>query len=232
MTRKFHFVGLVAMAVFAMFAVMASAAFAESEFLLNGNVVVANDAVDASGELELSDLKVPLLGTVSVLCSGILDGHFTSATTGVVTEVLTLAEVLTGALGGVGLACTNVTGCVEPLVFADNLPWPFTLELVAGVFLLHLGEEPGLAKAAGYDVECMATGATDLCEGLTLFLVENTTTDIKLVKNLAEDEEEALAEELGTCSLGGAQAADVLTDEGAGTEETLMLDPVGTLQVS
>jgi hypothetical protein len=231
--RKIYLLGLTLFAVFAFTALSVSAAFGASEFLLNNLPAANGDAIDAEGELTIGDLGT-IIGTVEILCSWILDGHFTSSSTGVVTEVLNLAgEKLTelGAVNELPVECTNIQNCAAPaLVWPEKLPWNFELTLVnmgATEYLLDLGT----GKEAAFDAECMGgIPLTDLCEGLVTFLLSNGVGDVLAEKNETEDQEELTAKENGNCTAGGVNSADVLTDPGV-----LILDVPeagNTLQVS
>lgn len=203
--KKIHLIGVAMFAVLALSALTAASAFAESEVLIGGEPAVAGAVIEAEGELELTDNKT-LLGAATVLCSGIVVGKMTSSTAATVTSVLDLAlNTLSTILGTEGLLCTNVKLCEEPLVWPEELgTWSATIILSGGVALLDL--------VGKYDIECMkGVQLSDLCEGLTEFLIENLATDFDIIKNVEEDEAEIAAGTAGHCELGGANSGTVLT---------------------
>jgi hypothetical protein len=161
--RKFSFVGLALLAIFAFGALTAASASAAistllAEWLWNGSTVNEELLVDVEGELLLEDN----VAGIDVLCSGILDGWVNANGADLITSLLSLnAEEISGAeLVGLALVCVNQVGCPEPLVWADKLPWPTLLELVVDgteeFFAILILEEPG------WDVECMGL-ASELC---------------------------------------------------------------------
>lgn len=203
--KKLHIVGLAFAAVFALFAISASSAFAESEFLLSGQPITEPTATQSSGELELEDSKAPIVGKAKVKCSGILDGSIAAGgKLATITEVLNLSGEKV-ALGGLALDCTSVTGC-EGLaeVWPEHLPWDATIELMtaAPIWLLHL--QPEGAGEPGYTVLCKVFGVSteDACEGLI-------SGEIMMGPPLEVLFNEAVGTEKGNCTLGGTGAGIV-----------------------
>lgn len=225
--RKIQLLGLALFAVFAFSAVGAASAFAESEFLLNKNLITENTTAEGEGELTLITGKVPLLTNVEVLCSGILHGEILGIDPKhiLITSVLDLfTHNITelGVSGEFGAECINVTHCPEPLVYVDNLPWLAQVELMAdGSTLLDLTEDEEEPKGLpGYEVICMGSSLEDLCEGLVGFLLSNGLTDVVAEISRAEMEAE---KEVGTCSIGEGYVS---------TDVSLISSPSGELSIS
>jgi hypothetical protein len=127
--KKAHVLGLALFAVFA-FSVMAvaSASATTLQWLAKGEKITSPLLSDAEGEIELGNNKAPLLGLVSVLCSGIFDGTVGPGAEDLITEVLNLSnEAITLAKP---VSCTNVSQCPKPTVAPENLPWLTELELM------------------------------------------------------------------------------------------------------
>jgi len=220
----------------ALTAVSASAVtFLLALWLWNGTAVSVNLNVESEGELLLEDTKGGLFGEATdVLCSGILDGWVGPESLDEISEILELATltlISTVVLVEPGLVCTNVSGCPEPLVWAEELPWQTEVELVedAGVFFaILLLPHPG-AELLGWEVECMGLGnATDEClaaEGVAQLLLPTPTT-------LGAEFSEAFRELVGApnadCSRGGIGAGKVVSD----AEATLRHETGGELSAS
>jgi hypothetical protein len=157
--KTFHLLGLAVFAILALSAVVASTASAEfllAEWLWEGNHITSALLVESSGELLLEDS-----GTgIDILCSGILDGFVEPESLDLITELLDLTGLIAISLTALvepGLACESHSSlCVEPLVWAVNLPWETELEL----------EEPGgnylvlILGNPGWYVVCMLTFGT------------------------------------------------------------------------
>jgi hypothetical protein len=99
---------------------------------------------------------------------------------GAVTELLTLAGVAITLTNMV--ACTNITGCPEPLATPVNLPWKTQLVNEAGEdaagLLLGAGAS-GLPP--GWFVECMGNGQTNTCtKADAILLVENLEAELEV----------------------------------------------------
>jgi len=226
-------------AVFAFGALTAASAsavtFLLALWLWNGGNVVENLNVLSEGELLLEDVKGGLFGEATdVLCSGILTGWVGPESLDEISDVLelvTLTLISTTLLVEPGLACTNVSGCPEPLVWPEELPWVTEVELVedAGTFFaLLLLPHPG-ATLLGWEIECMGAGnLTDEClttERAAQLLLPTTTT-------LGAEFNEAFRELVGDpgmeCSRGGAGTGLVLSD----AEATIRHETGGELSVS
>jgi hypothetical protein len=231
--RRLHLLGLVLVAACAFVASIATSALAApptllAEWLWNGSAVLSELLVDVEEELLLEDQK---LGTV-ILCSGIFDGWVNVNGEDLITAVLNLTgtEIGTPLGTGTALECTNQANCENPLVWADNLPWPTLLELIEldnptpewSFVILILGTGGG----PGWDVECMSIIPTsELCEA-----PEGVAGAMNEVTNVHGEFNDALTELLGlqlaTCTVGGTQVGVV---EGLG----IILDTEGgNLQVS
>ena len=135
-------VGVALIAVFA-FSAMAVASVSSAaivtllaEWLLGAKAVEATLSVETVGELLLEDKKATLGIKAALLCSGILDGTIGPNGADEITELLTLAKVAVSktALSGTALLCSGQEGCntgtENDEVWAVNLPWKTTLELV------------------------------------------------------------------------------------------------------
>jgi hypothetical protein len=222
MLKTVRILGLLLGAVFVLSATLASMASAEETLLADWLIKAAQvpvgtePATVAEGELTLEDSKVPIIGKVAVLCSGILDGTVTSENgLAWVLKVLSLTSVEIKELEGTGLLCTAVSGCEaasesSPIeVWPLGLPWHLEAILKAGTpedFLI-------IVLAAGYQVLCLilATNQVDECLGENQsFLVENDAGGFVLA------EAGATLEPFATCSRGGAasgvNSADVMSN--------------------
>jgi hypothetical protein len=148
---------LLALVVFS--AVSATAAYAETEFLVNGGVIAEGSKIPFLSEtmenLLLEDTKGGPFGEkVDLLCSGLNVGTLENKVLGLITSVTDLAEKNP-------IACTTDAGiCPEPLVTALNLPWHFELALVGGALRVKLLNEAG--KIPAYEANC--GGVIDVCE--------------------------------------------------------------------
>jgi hypothetical protein len=205
--RKSQILGLALFAVFAFSAIMSAAAFAESEWLLNGAPITAATEVLSEGELSLCDDKGGLFGEdVCVKCSGLDKGTVGPGKADVTQEV-------TGLAGEKDITnCTNELNCPSPiLVEAENLPWTTEIVLNGTEFRDLIGTA---AKQPGYLVSC--AGVVDLCEGhATVTLTNEPGGVLATFANL----------EVATCTRGGA-------GQGLVTGTSLIFDHVGELSVS
>jgi hypothetical protein len=208
--KKIQTLGLALAALFVFSAMLAATASAEitllAEWLAAGAAITTALASATTGEILLEDTKVPLIGKVAVVCSGILDGTVNANGVDEITKVLTLAGVETGTplVAGTGLLCTTQTACennADIEVWPLGLPWPTLLfKMESGAFL-------DLVAKSGYEVACLVLGAvSDECTSTdTELLVQNGATG-------AETPSGSKAEPLANCSQGGA---------GAGNNETV-----------
>jgi hypothetical protein len=232
--RRLHLLGLALVAVFAVVASVTASALAAppatllAEWLWNGSAVLSELLVDSEGELLLEDTKL----ATDILCSGILDGWVNVNGEDLITAVLNLGGVEIGTpLTGEALACVNVKGCENPLVWADNLPWPTLLELIeldnatvewSFVILLF-----GTGGGPGWDVECMSIIPTsELCEATAGGVVGATNEATNVDGEFSEALTELIGLKLADCTVGGPETGIV---EGLG----IILDTEGgNLQVS
>jgi hypothetical protein len=165
--RKIQILGAVFFAALALSAMVASAAFAEDQWLINGVAVTGSQSVVTEGKLLIRLL--PVIGSnIHIVCNGKFIGTVTTKGLDTVTSAVDLSgktpincEVLMSELG----LCS---GSLLALVKAINLPWHTQLLLLTDQtlfiddFLLETGKTPG------YESEC--TGAfgekiTESCEG-------------------------------------------------------------------
>jgi hypothetical protein len=233
--KKFQILGVSLIAVFAIGVVVAASAsaavtFLLAEWLVGGSAVTTELSVDAEGELLLEDTKVPIIGKVAVLCSGILEGTINSNGKDETKELLNLAgeAISLTALSGLALSCTSETGpCTGIEVWAINLPWPTDLELmVEGTesFFADLILMKGEANP-GWAVFCKNLSVEDICEALE-GVSQKTNEGSNVDTNFTEAFTELAELKLGSCTQGGVESAIV---EGLGT---ILLVEGGTLAVS
>jgi hypothetical protein len=209
--RKIQLLGLAVLAVFAFSAVAAaSSAFAlESVWLVKGATALTKLLTDGEGELQLTDLKTPIFGEASILCSGLNEGWIGGDASGANPkwDEITRITGLNAATEPLWVKCTFVVrgGCetsTPPEAMAVNLPWLtellLTLEGTEEVYLDHLiAAVPG----AGWVSRCLVLGANteDECTS------ETTSANID---NTAESDVKALFSDaisgLANCSQGGA----------------------------
>jgi hypothetical protein len=165
--RKIQILGAAFFAALALGAVVASSAFAEDQWLINGAAVTGSQSVTTEGKLLFRLLPV-VGGNIHVVCNGKGTGTVTTKGLGTVTSVTDLSgkspgncEILHSELG----ICS---GSLLVLVKAINLPWHTQLllltdgTLLVNDFLLETGKTPG------FESEC--TGAfgekvKETCEG-------------------------------------------------------------------
>jgi hypothetical protein len=196
-----------------------SVAFAEAEWLVNGNQVTTEKSAETSGELELTDNKT-LVGVATILCSLTYDGTIGPKSEGLITALLSLAgeEI---KLGGTTLLCTGIKGC-EKLADVElveiNIPWLVVLETMKpGEPTLDLiFTKVGLP---GVLIICLTLGVKieDECSGATSTSVENVTGGVNQTFTPAAPTE---SEKLN-CTVGGAASGEIhgtlltkLTEEG------------------
>jgi hypothetical protein len=211
MMRKFYGLALALLSVFAVGGYVASAAFAESEILANGNVILASEDLlfELKGELLLEDTGAP--GKPDILCTGTFDGLFESGTLAFINEVLdTAGELLIDSsllnLGGIlttgdDVECVDMSGtCMGVvLVVAFNLPWHLELELLTGdteePYMLDFLEEAN--KEPEYAINCntLLGLVEDQCDKLVYaFLLDLGSGDVTAGFLPAPE---------GSCKLGG-----------------------------
>jgi len=161
--KKLHIVLLALVAIFALSAMLAATASAETtllaEWLVGGEPATAGTSVESTGTLLLEDSKFK----GSVECKGILDGTVSTNGADETIEVLNEAGTAKIALGGTALVCAKETGSscegTDNEVFPEDLPWKTLLYLTeGGLFRDHVTK-------AGYSVTCLILGisATDEC---------------------------------------------------------------------
>jgi hypothetical protein len=161
----------------------------------NGAEITTLLSSETVGELKLTAEGEPIIGTVEVTCSGILDGTVSPGGEDEVTELLSLsgeAISLTG-LSGTALSCTNTSKCATPLVWAIGLPYKSELlaeeENETTKEILKPLDETS-ATEIGYEVQCMGvlgepsdtckqTKVTGTLENMT---GENVLASVKEIK--------------------------------------------------
>jgi hypothetical protein len=183
--------------------------FLLAEWLVGGVVVTAELLVEENGELLLEDTKVPALGKVVVLCSGIADGPIGPNSLSLISEVLMLngTAVSTIPLSGTALTCAGQENCEEPLVWAVGLPLEGEVELMEDTttFFALLTFAHAGGSTPGWEIECMKTiigPMSDECvssESVNEIALEGTT----LLANDSLAFSELAGVKLGTCTLGG-----------------------------
>lgn len=202
-------------------------------FLNSGGESLPESNINTSGELELEDNKVPLVGKADVLCSGVLHGLILGSTEPSHLEILSVLSlggtaINTKALEEAGLECTNIANCPTPLVWAVHLPWLLELELleddVLSIFVyLFLSSGAG---NPGWEVNCMGNGTSDECTEEEAVAEAKNVTGGEVEGTFSEAGTELDGEKPGTCTLGGAKSGEVL---GTGLTK---LEGTGTLTVS
>ncbi len=181
-------------------------------WLVDGAVVTSNLATKTEGELELTDLKVPIFGRTSILCSGIFVGTIGANGEDTVTEVQTLAGVKAEKLICKGVKGACGTGAEAGVITPLNLPWLsiLMLDLSGSMLDVLYTEAAENSGQPGYEVECKESKAKDECKGYVGSKLTQEGVNLLGVFSEKELNEE---EELGTCSLGGANSASL---EGTG----------------
>jgi hypothetical protein len=191
-TRNLQMLGVLLFAALALSTVTAASAFANPDWLVDGELISEAEgtlATETEGLLELIVLESNAVRD-AVDCEEILDGSVGFEGRDEITEVLSLSteKVTTlGAMGALSLACEVVKtggGLVDCIlhelaqVSPDNLPWVTQLESMEGegqpAFLDVVGSS---GKEWGWEIVCKSPigNLEVLCEGLTSAKVENTT---------------------------------------------------------
>lgn len=139
--------------------------------------------------------------TVEVLCEGSMVGTAGLNGGGTVTELLNLAGEVVSLTNLV--ACTNITGCPEPLASPENLPWNTQLvnETTEDATGLLLGPHSGGGNP-GWFVKCDGNGTENECtKEDTVLLVENLLAELEVALTFpASTDTKNLA--LAVCSNG------------------------------
>ncbi|MGH2879528.1 MAG: hypothetical protein ACRDK4_07990 [Solirubrobacteraceae bacterium] len=216
--RKIQLIGAALLALLALGAVTASAAFAETELLLSGNPIAELINVEISGELGLKD-DAFLSGAVEFLCTGFFDANIEpGGKLGFIEAVLNSSKELVSAevtrngvkVTGDDVSCESMgSGCMTPsLLVAVDLPWHFVFMLLEGTneYMIHLlkgGEEVG-DKEPGYVAVCetlLIGNVEDYCHGLTYAALANEVGGL-----LAEFSNNAEISTPGACSQGNNES--------------------------
>ena len=201
--------GLALFAVFAFSVVaVASASALESVWLVGGHTALALQLVLSEGELLLSDLKVPFVGEVMVLCSGLNEGFIGGDASGnnPKWDEITKITGLNATTEPLWIVCTRQVGCeagTTPEAMPVNLPWLTELLLVSEKYLDDL---IGAGGNAGWVVRnCLVLGLSpeDECTRTeTSADIDNGTSDVVA---LFSREISGLA----NCSQGGNESGEV-----------------------
>jgi hypothetical protein len=227
--KRIHVIGVALLAMFALSAIVASAAsavtFLPAEWLINGEKLAAALAITQEGELNLINTNGGGFGIrVEILCSGILLGTVGPGAADSTTGLQNLAkEAISGTpLTGLALTCTNDAGCTEPKVWAEELPWKTSVDLMedgAETFFVDLLEN------GKYYAECLILGiaVSELCTApVTAIQLTNEAAGVDATFSDAFQE---LAElKLGECG----ERPETAIVEGLGT----IKPDAGTLTVS
>jgi hypothetical protein len=189
----------------------------EVEFLLaswleGGATVTANLPVQSEGELELVSLKAGGLSIIArMLCSVILDGWVGPASSGFISELLTLAGVLIPltVLEKEGLLCTNIENCTEPEVWASKLGWETEIELlemlgVGSIFVT-------LILNAGWYIQCLNLGVTsfETCEFGEIAVKSTNEANGTVDNEFSETNQQLAGLHLLNCTLGGNSTGEI-----------------------
>jgi hypothetical protein len=181
--RKIQLLGLALFAVFAFSAVgVVSSAFAlESVWLVGGHTALTKVLADSEGELKLTDLKTPIFGESSILCSFLKEGFVGGDASGANPkwDEITSITGLNAATEPLWIKCTFVVkgGCetsTPPELMPVNLPWLTELTLSGTAFLDNL---IGTGGNTGWVSKCLVLGANteDTCTLRTSADIDNTT---------------------------------------------------------
>lgn len=207
----------VLLAVLAFFALAASPAFAEDEWLANGAPIVGTPSVEGTIELTLVNL-VKTAGSIleEITCSLTLQGTISSTKTLLIQDMVSLGGTTIAESGANSLDCRvsandkGVEACregslvelwVDHLNLGTSLTWPMEIELMTGEpkFLGKLLEEE-----TGYKIKCeLELGGVieELCDGTTSAALENTIAGAAYTFNW----EAPISSRLANCTGLGAE---------------------------
>jgi hypothetical protein len=201
----------------------AAAAFAEGEWLANGEAITSALTVDTLGTFNLINLKsAGGIVLVEVECSGLFEGTVGPAGAGSVTDLISLSGETIGDLGDTNekkLNCTVVAtakelgDCTATGELAEVLPTNLNLELgTTWTTALESMESTYLDKfpaTSGYEVSCKTSLGTleNKCEGVTSAFLQNIESE-KGVLGVFDQESEA-----SNCTLTGEKTGTI---EGSG----------------
>jgi hypothetical protein len=215
--KKIQLVGLVLVAVFAISAMVASSAFAESEWLLNAEPITSAIATEAPGTLKLEDSAT---GTGKITCVGNFVGTVGPGSADTISTVLGKTSTEVAPINCESVSCASKLAELSPI----NLPWSTKVELSGTLEWDHfLGTDSG-AKEPGYSLKCTVLGIpiTDVCTGLAGAALSNVTGGVQGIFTPGEEP----INPSGTCTFSKEKSATI---EGGGvTKPTLS----GTLTVS
>jgi hypothetical protein len=179
--KKFYTVGIALLAVLAFGALAASSASAAA-WDEGTEEIKAADPVTLAGTLTLS---IDGLFTATVDCEGLFDGTVGPGAADEVTKVLNAAGEETGTpLSGLAINCEvlagNSCGAAGSLaeLWPENLPWPTTLELMEPAAELILDLLGNAAKKSAYEILCVASGTSNLCEGIASAILTNGVNEV------------------------------------------------------
>ena len=207
--RKLHVLGLALFAVFAFSVVaVASASALESVWLVGGHTALVLELVLSEGELLLSDLKVPFVGEVMVLCSGLSEGFIGGDASGDNPKWGEVTKItgLNATTEPLWIVCTRQVGCeagTTPELMPVNLPWLTELLLVSEKYL---DDVIGTGGNTGWVVRnCLVLGLSpeDECTKAEASAdIDNGTSDVVALFSAA-------IAGLANCSQGGSESAEV-----------------------
>lgn len=207
--KKLKIIASALVAVFALSAMLAATASAETLTFLLAEILVGGEvqgsagvAAETTGEIELEDVG----GGTKIQCSGIFNGkllgiadpsHF------LIEKLLNLAgeEVTTAK----PLLCKAIKGCTEPIkVVPINFPWliEYELDSLDGKFWALISGDTATLHP-GYTVKCLVFGIeiTDTCTA-----AEVSEGEALNVGSGIEGKAEKLSPN-GNCSIGGTNSA-------------------------
>jgi hypothetical protein len=175
--KKIQAAVLVLLAAMAFCAVTASAAFAENEWLANGNPIAVELSAETSGS---PSIYVSVLGVVvtELHCGTIFDGTVGAGSFGLVTKILNVAkeEISSVPLAGLALACKIETSLFETCgkvgetaeVWLGGLPWLTEISLSGAEF------KNKYPSTFSYEIHCVNGNETQCTIGQTATLTNET----------------------------------------------------------
>jgi hypothetical protein len=190
------------------------------EWRVDGAALTALQSVETTGEIKLVAESEPIIGTVEVLCSQILDGTISPGGAGEITELLTLTGVAISktALSGTSLGCTNVAKCPSPELWVVGLPYQSKLESPTDDVITG-------SSGVGFEIKCKGIigEPSDTCtQSSVLATLENSTTPETTVLSTINEIKKS------NCSLAGSLEGSLITPSAASIKvlEGLVLEAV------
>jgi hypothetical protein len=195
MTR-FKIIGLTLVAVFAISAVVASAASA-AQWLLNGKVITSAVSIKSksSGKLLLADLAAPSGGTY-IECEGTDEGSVGPGVKDAVKNITATSCVFQSGKSGACEASGKVTAA------ALHLPWSTEVVTVSGK---NRDKLTGTGGNPGWDVTCVVLGVFEVSDECTSAAAE------PLLANVAGGVDATFeAAETASCTKGNGSSGMVI----------------------